>query len=128
TGGTTGLPKGVMWRQHDVFMAVDRASRSPFPEQPSPAALADKVTRPGPRGIPVAPLMHGTAAFNSFNVLQLAGSITTLVGRSFDVVELLDTVARERITTLSIVGDVFAKPIAAALDAEPDRWDISTLR
>jgi acyl-CoA synthetase (AMP-forming)/AMP-acid ligase II len=72
--------------------------------------------------------MHGTGAFNSFNMLQMAGSITPLVGRKFDVVELLDTVGRERITSLTIVGDAFAKPILAALDAEPDRWDVSSLR
>jgi len=128
TGGTTGMPKGVMWRQDDVFISVDRTSRHPLPAEPSIAALEQKITKPGPRAIPAAPLMHGTGAFNSFNMLQMAGSITTLVGRKFDVVELLDTVERERITSLTIVGDAFAKPVLAALDAEPDRWDVSSLR
>ena len=87
-----------------------------------------KVTKPGPRTLPAAPLMHGTGAFNSFNTLQLAGSVSTLSGRRFDVTELLATIERERINSLTIVGDAFAKPMVAALDAEPDRWDISHLR
>jgi len=49
-------------------------------------------------------------------------------GRRFDPVELLDTVETARINSMSIVGDAFAKPILKALDAEPDRWDISSLR
>jgi acyl-CoA synthetase (AMP-forming)/AMP-acid ligase II len=72
--------------------------------------------------------MHGTAAFSSMSVLLAAGCIVTLTSRHFDVVELLDTVARERISSLAIVGDAFAKPILAAIDAGPARWDISSLR
>ncbi len=72
--------------------------------------------------------MHGTGAFNALNILQVAGSIVTLVGRSFDAVELLDTIEREHIRSVSIVGDAFAKPILRALDAEPDRWDVSSMR
>ena len=49
-------------------------------------------------------------------------------GRRFDPAELLDTVEHERINSMSIVGDAFAKPILKALDAEPQRWDISSLR
>ncbi len=128
TGGTTGMPKGVMWRQDDVFASLDAASRDPLPAVPDLDALARRVAKPGPRSIPCAPLMHGTGAFNSFNILMMAGSITTLVGRRFDAIELLDTVERERINSLAIVGDAFAKPMLAALDAEPDRWDISHLR
>ena len=128
TGGTTGMPKGVMWRQDDIFMTVDAASRQPIADEPSQQALHAKVTKPGPRTLPAAPLMHGTGAFNSFNTLQLAGSVSTLRGRRFDVTELLGTIERERINSLTIVGDAFAKPMVAALDAEPERWDISHLR
>ena len=128
TGGTTGMPKGVMWRQDDIFVSLDAPSRRPLPEQPDLAALREKVTKPGPAAVPAAPLMHGTGAFNALNILQVAGSIVTLVGRSFDAVELLDTIEREQIRSVSIVGDAFAKPILRALDAEPDRWDVSSLR
>jgi acyl-CoA synthetase (AMP-forming)/AMP-acid ligase II len=72
--------------------------------------------------------MHGTGAFNAIWNLCLAGSVVTLTNRHFDPLELLDTVETSRINSVSIVGDVFAKPILRALDAEPDRWDISSLR
>ena len=57
--------------------------------------------------------MHGTGAFNAMWNLVLAGSVVTLVGRHFDPVELLDTIQRERVNSISIVGDAFAKPILA---------------
>jgi acyl-CoA synthetase (AMP-forming)/AMP-acid ligase II len=128
TGGTTGLPKGVMWRQDDVIGSLDAASRRPFPPEPSDEALAARLVKPGPVNLPAAPLMHGTGAFNAMWNLCLAGSVVTLTGRSFDVVELLDTCQREQVRSLSIVGDAFAKPMLRALDAEPDRWDVSSLR
>jgi fatty-acyl-CoA synthase len=71
--------------------------------------------------------MHGTGALTSFGAFDAGGSVVTLTGTSFDVVELLDTVERERVNTVAIVGDAFARPILAALDAEPGRWDLSSL-
>ena len=59
---------------------------------------------------------------------MIGGSVITMEGRRFDPVELLDTVEAERINSMSIVGDAFAKPILRALDAQPDRWDVSSLR
>ena len=72
--------------------------------------------------------MHGTGLFNAISNLMVGGSVITMEGRRFDPVELLDTIEGERINSMSIVGDAFAKPILRALDAEPDRWDISSLR
>jgi len=72
--------------------------------------------------------MHGTGAFNAMWNLCLAGSVVTLAGRHFDVVELLDTIDQCRVGSISIVGDAFAKPILRALDEEPERWDFSSLR
>ena len=128
TGGTTGMPKGVMWRQDDVIASLDVTSRHPLPAESSGAALAERLTRPGPLNLPAAPLMHGTGAFNAMWNLTIAGSVVTLASRTFDVVELLDTCQRDQVKSMSIVGDAFARPILRALDAEPDRWDISALR
>jgi acyl-CoA synthetase (AMP-forming)/AMP-acid ligase II len=86
------------------------------------------MAKPGPRNLPAAPLMHGTGAFNAMWNLVLAGSVVTMVGRHFDPIELLDTIQLHRVNSISIVGDAFAKPILRALDAEPERWDISSLR
>jgi acyl-CoA synthetase (AMP-forming)/AMP-acid ligase II len=128
TGGTTGMPKGVMWRQDDLVIVLDAGSKRPLADEPSSAALAERVTKPGLVNVPAAPLMHGTGAFNAMWNLCLAGCVATLTGRHFDAVELLDTIERLRVSSISIVGDAFAKPILRALDAQPDRWDVSSLR
>jgi len=128
TGGTTGMPKGVMWRHDDLFGALDAANRQRLPPEQDLEAAAERVTKPGPRNLPAAPLMHGTGLFNAISNLMIGGSVVTMAGRRFDPVELLDTVQIERINSMAIVGDAFAKPILRALDAEPHRWDVSSLR
>ena len=122
------MPKGVMWRQDDLFGALDASNRRRMPPEQDLDALGGRIVAAGPRNLPAAPLMHGTGFFNAVSNLMLGGSVTTMVGRRFDAVELLDTVERFSINSMSIVGDAFAKPILRALDAEPDRWDISSLR
>jgi 3-oxocholest-4-en-26-oate---CoA ligase len=131
TGGTTGLPKGVMWRQDDLFAVLNRMGELRYREEGGLAGmretLASPAKHPPARLLPGPPLMHGTGLFTAMSVLSSAGSVLMLESRHFDPQDLLDTVQRERITQLSIVGDAFAKPLLAALDAEPDRWDISSL-
>lgn len=128
TGGTTGMPKGVMWRQDDLVGSLDAPSKLPLPPTPGWDAFDTRFAKPGPRNLPAAPLMHGTGAFNAMWNLVLAGSVVTLAGRHFDAVDLLDAIERDRVNSISIVGDAFAKPILRCLDAEPARWDISALR
>lgn len=128
TGGTTGMPKGVMWRQDDLFGVLDANNRKRMPPEQDLGAVAARITQAGPRNMPAAPLMHGTGLFNAISNLMIGGSITTMEGRHFSAEEFLDDVQRCGINSTSIVGDAFAKPILRALDAEPERWDISTLR
>ncbi len=128
TGGTTGMPKGVMWRQDDMIASLDAPSKRPLPAVPGWDDFDERIAKPGPRNLPAAPLMHGTGAFNAMWNLALAGSVVTLEGRHFDAAELLDAIERHRVNSISIVGDAFAKPILRALDAEPERWDVSSLR
>lgn len=128
TGGTTGMPKGVMWRQDDLVGALDASNRRRLPDVPEQGAVAARISGPGPRGLPGAPLMHGTGFFNAVSTMMLGGSTTTLVGRHFDVEELLNTIDERNINSISIVGDAFAKPMLRALDEEPNRWILSSLR
>ena len=128
TGGTTGMPKGVMWRQDDLFGVLDSNNKKRMPPEQDLDAVADRIVKAGPRNMPAAPLMHGTGLFNAISNLMVGGSITSMEGRHFSAEEFLDTVQDFGINSTSIVGDAFAKPILRALDAEPDRWDISTLR
>ncbi len=130
TGGTTGMPKGVMWRNDDLLLVLnDGAPRSrKLPEQADLDHVRQIAGTPGIRTLPACPLMHGTGAFNAFTALTVGGSVVTLTGRSFDAVELLDAVQDKQVNNTAIVGDAFARPILAALDAEPERWDISSLK
>jgi 3-oxocholest-4-en-26-oate---CoA ligase len=127
TGGTTGFPKGVMWRQDDLFCRLNAGNIVKLPEDGGLDAVRKTVRGPGPVHLPACPLMHGTGAFSSMGMLSLGGSIVTLESRHFDPVELLDTVDRDKVNTVAIVGDAFAKPILEALDREPRRWHLSTL-
>jgi acyl-CoA synthetase (AMP-forming)/AMP-acid ligase II len=128
TGGTTGAPKGVMWRQDDLLRVLNGRAAVPLPlDAPSVDAVGPLIAGPGPVALIASPLMHAAAAVRAFPVLSSGGSVVTLTGSGFDVVELLDAVTRWRVDLLAIVGDAFAAPIVAALDASPGRWDISSL-
>lgn len=131
TGGTTGKPKGVMWRQDDLFCVLNRSATIKYPEEGTIDDVGRLLVDHGPhrpRVIPAAPLMHGTAAFSAFAILDSGGAVVLCENPRFDPEELLDTVTAHGVTDLSIVGDAFAKPILDALDSQPERWDISTLR
>ncbi len=131
TGGTTGMPKGVMWRQDDLFEVLNRTAGLRYPAGATlaevSATLAKPPRHPPARFVPGPPLMHGTGLFTAMSVLASAGSVFMPEGRHFDVEVLLDLIATERVSELSIVGDAFARPILAALDSSPQRWDISSL-
>jgi 3-oxocholest-4-en-26-oate---CoA ligase len=130
TGGTTGMPKGVMWRNDDLLLVLNDGApkKRQLPEQADLDRLHEIASTPGLRTLPACPLMHGTGAFNAFTALTVGGSVVTLTQPSFDPVELLDAVQDKQVNNTAIVGDAFARPILAALDAEPDRWDISSLK
>jgi fatty-acyl-CoA synthase len=127
TGGTTGMPKGVMWRQDDLAVKLTATLGQPLEPDGTPEAHRALFTAPGPIFLPACPQMHGTGNFPCLSTLSQGGSVVTLTGRTFDAAEMLDVIEREGVTNISIVGDAFAKPILRALDAEPDRWDISSL-
>jgi len=129
TGGTTGMPKGVMWRQDDLFARINGAGFRRYPEDGGIEDVRSELARGGAGMtlLPACPLMHGTGGFTAMECLSEGGRVVTLASRQFDPVELLDTVQHEKVNGLIIVGDAFAKPILAALDAEPGRWDLSSL-
>ena len=127
TGGTTGMPKGVMWRQDDLVVTLSATLAAPFPDDGAAEDLRGTHTAPGPRFLPACPQMHGTGNFPGLSTLASGGSIVTLTGRTFDAAEFLDTIEREGVNTVAIVGDAFAKPILRVLDEHPGRWDLSSL-
>jgi fatty-acyl-CoA synthase len=129
TGGTTGMPKGVVYRQDDLFMALGGGGNAAL-GVPPPADLDEyrsRLSAPGPRSLPACPLMHGTGQWSSFQALNAAGCIVTLTNRRFDPAELWRTVADKQVNIVVIVGDAFAKPMLEELDRNPDAYDLSTL-
>jgi fatty-acyl-CoA synthase len=127
TGGTTGMPKGVMWRQDDLFSRINAGNLLRVPEDGGLEGIRKAIVGAGPRIVPACPLMHGTGSFTSIGSLNIGGCVVTLTNRRFDPVELLDTIDRESVNVIAIVGDAFARPILAALDEHPGRWRLSTL-
>jgi len=124
TGGTTGNPKGVVWRHVDLFGALAfTAYMSAGIEVPTTAAdvgrIAAELQAAGrsPIMLCAPPLMHGTALFLAIGAFVMGGSVVLLGGRSFDAGELWDLAQRHKITQISLVGDAFARPLNEALDA-----------
>jgi fatty-acyl-CoA synthase len=132
TGGTTGMPKGVMWRQDDLIRATCATGNALLAQDPDEVGGAEGALAalggPGQPGLPACPLMHGTGWFTANMYLTQGGSVVCTENHHLDVEELLDTIERERVGALTIVGDAFAKPIVAALDASPGRWDLTCLK
>jgi fatty-acyl-CoA synthase len=137
TGGTTGLPKGVVWSHSGLFGALAFTGYAsmglPLPETADDVGrVSAELNASGnsPVNMTAPPLMHGTALFLAMSTFVLGGTVVLLGGRKFDVDELLRLVGRERVTQLSIVGDAFARPIVAALDdpSVKPRYDLSSLR
>ena len=128
TGGTTGLPKGVMWRQEDLFLRLNTENSDGIPETPDVDFLTSKISRNGRAHLTAGPLMHGAGLLTCFTTLSKGGAISHLEERSFSAEGLLDTVDRDRVATLMWVGDAFARPVLDALDRGRPRWDLSSLR
>ena len=127
TGGTTGMPKGVMWRQDDLAVVLTATLGNPIPDAGTASDRRGSYTAPGRRFVPACPQMHGTGNFPGLAALTDGGCIVTLTSRNFDPVELLDTIERDGVNVISMVGDAFGKPILRALDTEPARWNLSSL-
>ena len=131
TGGTTGMPKGVVWTHADLnrigLLAAEQAGL-PVPNSIAEFAGFAAANPDYPRTVCGPPLMHGTGLLSSYGALLGGGMVATLPGVHFDAAELLDGVARWRANRVIVVGDAFAKPILDALDAEPTRWDVSSVR
>ncbi len=131
TGGTTGMPKGVMWAHVDHWNA-GAAGATPATQMIAPTDVgqhAANVKAVGGGGIflPCCPLMHGTGLFTAIGALAHGGTVVTMGGHGFDADEAWATVQRHRVNALAIVGDAFAKPLLKALDNEQGRYDTSSV-
>jgi acyl-CoA synthetase (AMP-forming)/AMP-acid ligase II len=129
TGGTTGMPKGVLWRQHDIFMSAmggrNLLSWEPVQSYEQLAERAAAMDTPL-KFMPLPPLMHGAAQWASF--IGLNGGNTLVMQadtRRFDPAEVWRTVEHERVTTITTVGDAIARPLVEEL--ERGDYDVSSM-
>jgi fatty-acyl-CoA synthase len=122
TGGTTGMPKGVLWRQEDIFRSALYTGAAD-----SLAEVVARAVRGDIRALPSPPFMHGAAHWVAFNMWHVGGTVVVQSEpRRLDPEDIWSTVERERVTALTIVGDAFGRPLADAL-VDTER-DLSSLR
>ena len=127
TGGTTGMPKGVMWRHEDVFFAGLQGGNPGGPPITAPGQLGvNAAANPNPTvTLPVAPLMHGNGHWSSMIGLHGGGKVVLTQSRRLDAHEIWSLVEREKVSVMSIVGDAMARPLAQAL--EEKEYDVSSV-
>jgi len=128
TGGTTGMPKGVLWRQHDIFRAaMGGRTYGTWELVESYEHLAARVLPTADiRVMSIPPLMHGAAQWACFYYMTMGATMVFPTNtRSVDPVDVWDTVARERVIGISVVGDAMARPVVEEL--ERGGHDASTL-
>jgi acyl-CoA synthetase (AMP-forming)/AMP-acid ligase II len=127
TGGTTGMPKGVMWRQEDLFFAGLGGGAPTGEPVKKPEELAERVAAGG-EGItffPTPPLMHGTSTLTAFIGFNFGQRV--VIHRKFVPEEVLRTVEKEKVTSMSLVGDAMLRPLIDALKGSMRGTDCSSM-
>jgi fatty-acyl-CoA synthase len=126
TGGTTGMPKGVLWRQADIFIAALGGRAPGGAEAQSYDEIAARAKGGGTKTMPTPPLMHGAAHWASFNGFHGGNTVVfQSVTDRFEPHDVLSTAERERVNAMLIVGDAFARPLIDQL--RKHSYDLSAL-
>jgi 3-oxocholest-4-en-26-oate---CoA ligase len=127
TGGTTGMPKGVMWRGEDIFFAAMMGGNPYGPPPKRPEDVAESASERGVATmLPAAPLIHGAAQWATFIALYGGGKVVIASGKRFDPGLVWRLAAEEKVNSITIVGDAMARPLAEALSGES--FELSSLR
>jgi len=130
TGGTTGMPKGVVWRQEDAFFGCigggDPSRLSGIVE--TPEEMLERINEVPFSFLPVAPLMHAAAQWTTLMWLFVGGKIVLMPG-SMDPDEVWSAIEAEGVNLITVVGDAVVRPLMDAWDAGGgvERWDVSSL-
>ncbi|MEV7461745.1 acyl-CoA synthetase [Streptomyces rubiginosohelvolus] len=127
TGGTTGMPKGVMWRQEDLFFSGLGGGAPTGEPVKTPQELAERVAAGG-EGItffPTPPLMHGTSTLTAFIGFNFGQRV--VVHRKFVPDQVLRTIEKEKVTSVSLVGDAMLRPLIDCLKGSLRGTDCSSL-
>ncbi|MET3988254.1 acyl-CoA synthetase [Streptomyces sp. PvR034] len=127
TGGTTGMPKGVMWRQEDLFFAGLFGGEPSGQPVRRPEELAERVAKnsPGLTFFPAPPLMHGTSTLTSFVAFNYGQRVA--IHRKYTPEDVIRTIAKEKVSSVSLVGDAMLRPLIDALRGPLQGADLSSL-
>lgn len=129
TGGTTGMPKGVMWPHKSVFFAALGGGGLIHPDGviTAPEEITSRISRSPLTCIALAPLMHGSCWW--FACIQMLAGNTVVLNPERSLVgdSVWDIVEREKVNSIAIVGDAMAAPLLESLENHPDRWDLSSV-
>ena len=112
TGGTTGKPKGVMWRHEDFYFNVITSVNEPIETPEDITRYNDNPN--GMRSLTLSPLMHGGGQYAVLISLYSGGCAAFPVSKSLDPIEVLSIIEKHKIAMLGIIGDAMAQPIAEA--------------
>ena len=124
TGGTTGMPKGVLWRQEDIFFGALGGHPMGGQKMQSVEAVVEVARNGNLRACPAPPFMHGAAHWAAFMSLHAGGTIVIQHNTErLDPDDVWRTVERERVRFLTIVGDAFGRPLIDQLDRKT--YDLS---
>lgn len=129
TGGTTGMPKGVVWRMEDVLMTLGGGIDAVTGEKyKTPEEFADKCFQDQTIALALAPFMHGGAQWQSFNAFFSGWKLIINDQISFDADYIWEVVAKEKVMNLTIMGDAMGRPLCDALPKAIDKGlDLSSL-
>ncbi|MDT0200891.1 AMP-binding protein [Nocardioides sp. AE5] len=128
TGGTTGNPKGVVWRQEDFMRAALNASRFGAPFDSIEQLAAEAAANENPMTLlACGPMMHGGSQWIMGNGHVAGYAVALYTERNFSAETILDLVQKAGVGSLTFLGDAMGRPVAEAILAEPDRWDLSSL-
>jgi acyl-CoA synthetase (AMP-forming)/AMP-acid ligase II len=144
TGGTTGKPKGVVWRHDDIFFAALGGGNPGGSPITTPGAIAASVVAnpaqrlrpflaaaaPPPQqfvSLALGPVAHASGQWSALGTLLGGGKVVLDDAPHLDLERVLDLVARERVQALNLVGDATARPLLDVVAARPGRWDTSSL-
>ncbi|MEV0280196.1 acyl-CoA synthetase [Streptomyces sp. NPDC050610] len=127
TGGTTGMPKGVMWRQEDLFFSGLGGGAPTGEPVKRPEELAERVAAGGEGLVffPAPPLMHGTSTLTAFIAFDFGQKV--VIHRKYAPHEVLRTIEKEKVTSVSLVGDAMLRPLVDALGGPLRGTDCSSL-
>ncbi len=130
TGGTTGMPKGVMWRHQDLFKAALMSLVMTGSPVTDPEQLRDRIVAEDTRPITmtIAPIMHGAAQWGMYIGLFTGATAVLYGAHGFDPMEVWKGIATERCNRIMVVGDAIARPLVEALDSPDFDLDVSCVQ